>query len=320
MTEADVLLRDWPRGVMVELTNRCQLKCVTCPREYLPARESVPFGDMPFENFVSLVKNGLHRCATLGLTGGGETLLYPRIVEAVECALEHNPQLQIFVSTNAYVGNTAAIVSRLAGKIRTLQISVDGTGAVFEAIRKPARFDIFRRNVAAACEILKGTSTNVSFNLVLIRENVGNLGEVLAMAHELDVPQVTVTPINLVFHEWPTSYYELFRTEEVRQAVAGARRQAAEYGIAFEYFDITASPGFRACPYPWDNFYISWDGRMPPCCAKPSPSILSFGKPLDLGLMGCVNSANAVEFRRLSLRNEAPAFCAGCHFLCGPRS
>jgi MoaA/NifB/PqqE/SkfB family radical SAM enzyme len=311
------VLHQLPSTVMVELTNRCQLHCITCPREYAFGRAQVAVGDMPLADFKALVDRDLHRCGTLSLTGGGETFLYPHLAEAVDYALQTNPQAQIFVSTNALVGNTAALVKALVGKVRTLQVSVDGTGEVFERVRRPARFATFRGKLQEIATLIAGSATQMTFNLVLLRETVGELVSVLELAAEMGVRQVSVTPINLVMHEWNVSYYEFFRTSEVVTAVDQARRHATAAGIELTYFDLASSEGFRSCPYPWDAFYVTWDGFLVPCCAKPAPRLLNFGRVLDRGLLACVNDPAFVEFRQRSNRNLSPAFCERCHFLVG---
>lgn len=314
----ETVLREWPSTVMVELTNRCQLHCITCPREYAFARERIAVGDMPLAHFKALVDRDLHRCGALSLTGGGETFLYPHLLEAVDYALESNPQVHIFVSTNALVGNTARLVKALVNKVRTLQVSVDGTGEVFERVRRPARFASFRGKLKEIAGLTAGSATQMTFNLVLLRETVSELVPVLELAAEMGVRHVSVTPINLVMHEWNVSYYEFFRTPEVVTAVDEARRHATAAGIELTYFDLASSEGFRSCPYPWDAFYVTWDGFLVPCCAKPAPRLLNFGRVLDRGLLGCVNDPAFVEFRRRSKRNLSPSFCERCHFLVGP--
>jgi MoaA/NifB/PqqE/SkfB family radical SAM enzyme len=312
------VLRQPPSNVMVELTNRCQLHCITCPREYAVGRSNIAMGDMPLRDFKALVDRDLHRCSFLSLTGGGETFLYPHLVEAVDYALEKNPHVQIFLSTNAMVAKTTSLVRALVGKVRTLQVSVDGTGSAFEQVRRPACFATFRGTVQEIAALTAHSTTEMTFNMVLLRETVGEIVPVLELAAEMGVRRVSLAPINLVLHEWSESYYDFYRTTEAVTAVRQACEHAARAGIELSYFDLASSEGFRSCPFPWDAYYITWDGFLVPCCAKPAPRLLNFGRVVDRGLLACVNDPAFVEFRQRSESNVSPPFCARCHFLVGP--
>ena len=311
----DVLLREMPSVLMIELTNLCQLRCITCPREYSMVKEYAELGNMGIDKFKTLVDRYIAHCKTLSLTGGGETFLYPDLGEAVEYVLLKNENTEIFMSTNAAVRDAARIFERVAGKITVLQISIDGTGEVYEKIRQKAKYSQFKDNVKAIASISRNTKTSLMFNMVLIKDNIDEIIPVLEFARTLGIHHVNVTPINLVSHDWEASYYDYFRSAIVKETVERAREFAKGEGIEFTYYDLNKPIGFRDCPFLWNSFYITWDGFLVPCCAKPLPKLLNFGNVLENNLLDCINNPVFAEFRRLSRQNKAPAFCNKCHLL-----
>ena len=73
--------------------------------------------------------------------------------------------------------------------------------------------------------------------------------------------------------------------------------------------------GFITCPYPWKGFYITWDGFLVPCCAKPFPKEKNFGNVFKKGLLNCLNDKDFIEFRAMAKKNITPDFCKRCHFI-----
>ena len=311
----DAVIRELPSTLMIELTNICQLSCITCPREYTVAQKNAATGNMGLDKFKILVDRYIGHCKNISLTGGGETFLYPQLVEAVDYVLENNRHVEIFISTNAGVRDTKRIMESLAGKIMLLQISIDGTGSVYEKIRRKGVYDQFRDNVEAIVSITKDTRTSLMFNMVLIKENINEILPILNLARTFGIPRVNAHPINLVIHDWDISYYDFYLSEAVRDAVAGAREFAALEGIDFTYYDLRNPQGFENCPFLWSNFYITWDGFLVPCCAKPLSRLLNFGNVFEKDLMDCINHPMFVEFRKMSRLNKAPSFCSKCHLL-----
>jgi len=307
-------IKVFPSSLMIELTNICQLSCITCPREYSVVKKYVTFGNMDFCKFKDLVDRYISYLRTLSLTGGGETFLYPYLVEAVNYVIERNRDIEIFISTNAVAPQTEVITRELAGKVRTIQISIDGTDRVYEKIRKKANFSRFIGNAEAITSIC-GSNTSVIFNMVLIKENLYEILPVLRLARDIGVRVVNVTPINLVIHDWDMSYYEFFDSEAVKDSIVEAQEFAEREGISFHYYDISQPPGFKKCPFLKDNFYITWDGFLVPCCAKPIPRLLNFGNVFERGLMDCINHPLFIEFRGISQVAKSHPFCYKCHLI-----
>ena len=70
----------YPSCIMLELTNHCNLQCATCPRQYAYGK-NMDKGYMSLENAKKIVDEIYPYLDSIGLTGLGETMLYPHLTE-----------------------------------------------------------------------------------------------------------------------------------------------------------------------------------------------------------------------------------------------
>jgi radical SAM protein with 4Fe4S-binding SPASM domain len=301
-----------PTSLVFELTNHCQLKCFICAREYKFGKE-MDQGRMDLSHFKKIIKENHIYLDRIGLTGLGETLLYPHLVEAVEFVRSLNKGIAIFISTNAYPENAPEIVTSIADKIDTLQVSLDGIGSIFENIRKRSKFDRYYENLKEITSLTRHKRMTVKFNMVVFEENYKQMKDVIHLAHDLKVKELFFNTFNLVASDLDMRMYDFYKTNEFLNEFHEAVKAANNLGIYVGYHDLTAPKGFTYCAYPWDDFYISWDGYAVPCCAKPFPKEMNFGNVFSDGLMETLNSQKYIEFRNLSKQNITPEFCKRCH-------
>lgn len=123
-----------PTELTIELTSRCQLACVTCPREntfgHLVANQ-----EMDWNLFERLARAYVPHLDYLSLAGGlGEPLLYSRFADAVRLARSLNDGLYLSISTNALLPRTMRSLTPLAGLFTTIQVSMDSTGEQFDQV------------------------------------------------------------------------------------------------------------------------------------------------------------------------------------------
>jgi len=135
--------------------------------------------------------------------------------------------------------------------------------------------------------------------------------DVVKLAAELGIPNVNITQVNLSsITAWSQDYYEMFYGDDFKQELKAASDAAKASGVVeLSVWDIRTKNEFRKCHLPWNHFYVSWDGFMSPCCAKPFPKELNFGNVFDSSLMSCLNSEGYQAFRAMWYRNETPDFC-----------
>jgi radical SAM protein with 4Fe4S-binding SPASM domain len=305
-----------PSSIMLEVTNQCNLACITCPREYTYGHQMAK-GFMDMDKMKKVVDESFPYVDSIGLTGLGETFMYKKLPEIVNYIRSKNDGIIISVSTNAHLPVSIDMAKELADKIDTIQISIDGIGEVYEKVRLKSEYSFFYENMRQTVEICRGKRATVMFNFVAIKENYQVMAEVVELAGKLGVKYVNITPFNVASVTiYDKTYYDFFQTKEFKSELKRAKEASRKFaGMEFTSWDIEAPKGFRKCDLVWSHFYVSWDGYATPCCAKPFPKELNFGNVFEDGLMKCLNSSDYRRFRKMWYKNETPEFCKNCHVI-----
>ncbi len=115
-----------PCQASIALTNICDLACSFC---FVPKQ----FASLDFKKVTEwldeLDKNG---CLGIGF-GGGEPTLYPHLVKLCHHAAKYT-RLAVTLTTHGH-GLDNELISDLTGVVHFLRVSMDGTGATYEALR-----------------------------------------------------------------------------------------------------------------------------------------------------------------------------------------
>lgn len=127
----------------IENTNRCNAKCVICPREKMTR----PLATMLVEHFETLVDQAKELGATdISIFGYGEPLLDPDVVEKVFYCHDHN--LKTFMTTNAALLTKELSHELIQAGLDHIRISAHGLRKeTFESVHAGLNFSRFIQNV-----------------------------------------------------------------------------------------------------------------------------------------------------------------------------
>ncbi len=305
-----------PSTIMLELSAHCNIHCTICPREYDYGHQ-MDKGFMDPGQAKKIIDQTWPYLDSIGLTGMGETFLYPQLEEMVDYIREKNKGIVISASINAYAPKTEEYALRLKDKIDTIQVSIDGLEEVYNKIRLGSDFKKFASNLHMLAGILKGSSTDLMLNMVVTKENYFQMDKLLAFANSTGIRYVNFTIFNLAAVTGiEASYYEFYQSEEflaAKNALEAAKKEFPR--IETTFWETNPEKGFRNCPFPWTHFYICWNGEVAPCCAKPFPKELSFGNAFERPLIEILNNKDYRNFRKLWQQNTTHPFCHKCHFI-----
>lgn len=306
----------WPSTIMLELSAHCNLRCTICPREY-DYGKNMDMGFMNPEKAKLLIDQTWPYLDSIGLTGMGETFLYPHLEEIVDHIRSKNKGIVISVSINAYAPKTLEYATSLKNKIDTIQVSIDGLFEVYDSIRHGSDFEKFSSNLTNLAEILRGSKTDLMLNMVVTRENYFQMAHMLEFANRLGINYVNFTIFNLAAVTGIDSgYYKFFHSEEFMAAKQELEQVSSKFrAIETSFWESGPKKGFRNCPFPWTHFYICWNGEVAPCCAKPFPKEVSFGNAFTTPILQILNNGNYRNFRKMWQKNQTHPFCQKCHFV-----
>jgi MoaA/NifB/PqqE/SkfB family radical SAM enzyme len=316
-----------PEEIYLEVTNRCNLRCRTCPQYFGMAER---FHDLSWERFLA-VTDQIPRIRRAVLHGIGEPLLNPDLGRFIR----HLKQWGAYVLFNS---NGLLLRGRKARDLAEsgldeLRVSIDGgTPATYQTVRGVDGFDRILGNLRRFEDLKRSLGAHqprVSLWLTATKTTVGDLPQLVRVAAANKVGEVYLQ--RLVYSErgiatedqalWGRS------SDQERAAVAEAHRLADELGVTLrgsgelgpeQLVDRPHADDapWRGCYRPWRLMYITANGNVLPCCIAPFTAT-----PYSDIILGDLNQQSVTEvwegdryrrWRRSMLDGEPPAACAGC--------
>jgi MoaA/NifB/PqqE/SkfB family radical SAM enzyme len=317
-----------PVCLYLETTNRCNLLCTTCPRTY-EALE--PPGDMSWELFTRIVDQ-LPQIARVVLHGVGE----PMMVRALPRMIRYLKDRGTYVLFNS----NGTLLSERKGRelidsgLDELRVSLDAAEPhAFRLVRGRDMFARIVRNVRAFRAMQKALAAEtpvVSLWLTGLKETLGQLGDFVRLAHEIDVREVYLQRLVYFLEGQGLARPEqaLFAggADEDGRLIRKAEALAASLGIAFNASGATdpmtslkpeaAAQPWSLCRRPWSLMYITARGRALPCCIAPFSQrgydSFTLGDATQQTLREIWNGARYQDFRAALLSETPHPACAGC--------
>jgi MoaA/NifB/PqqE/SkfB family radical SAM enzyme len=317
-----------PVCLYLEVTNRCNLLCETCPRTF-EALE--PPADMSWELFTRIVDQvpGLARAV---LHGVGE----PMMVKALPRMIRYLKERGVYVLFNTN-GTLLAPRKRrelIATGLDELRVSLDAAEAAsFFRVRGKDMFDRIVRNVGEFTALQKaiGAATpRVSLWLTGLKETIDQLPEFVRLAARIGVAEVHLQ--RLVFDDLgrglARAESSLFETTQAQEtaAIAAAEALGRELGVTIDASGAT-EPGtslkrgegtqpWSVCRRPWSLMYFTAHGRALPCCIAPFSArgyeSYTLGDATQQDLREIWNGAAYREFRTALMSETPPKPCQNC--------
>ena len=317
-----------PVCVYLEVTNRCNLLCETCPRTF-EALE--PPADMSWDLFTRIVDQvpGLVRAV---LHGVGE----PMMVKALPRMIRYLKERGVYVLFNTN-GTLLAPKKRrelIDTGLDELRVSLDAAEAgSFLKVRGKNFFDRIVRNVSEFTALQKelGAATpRVSLWLTGLKETVDQLPDFVRLAARIGVREVYLQ--RLVFDDLgrglareDSSLFERARQDE-QAAIDAAQALGRGLGVSIDASGAT-EPGislkrgagetpWSACRRPWSLMYFTAHGRALPCCIAPFSArgyeTYTLGDATQETLRDIWNGAAYQTFRAALLSDAPPKPCQNC--------
>ncbi len=271
-----------PEQVVVDLTNSCNLKCIACwthspllknpppPHFY---REKIP-EEILRKTIEEWKKLGVKR---VRLTGGGEPLTYPKIVEVMKEIKEKG--MLLCLTTNLYrISEEMKEVIREC--VDELAVSIwAASPQVYTSLHPGTREEDFLKIYQDLKEIAQGKG-KVTLAEVIMKGNYKEMVEMVKMAKEVGADAVYFTLIDPL----PGTDSLLLDKKELKEVecLLPEVEREAEGGIELEnwsgFKERVKSPSAEKGFYDWGRVdripcYVGWifsrilaDGSVVPCC------------------------------------------------------
>jgi MoaA/NifB/PqqE/SkfB family radical SAM enzyme len=326
--------RSGARVIFIEITNRCNLLCQTCPRTYFTREKlkTLTFDEYLFiaEQFPAMQRAILH--------GIGEPLLNRQLPQIIEYLKAQG--IQVLINSNGTLLTPAWQDKIVTSGLDEYRCSIDGaTKDTYARIRGK---DMLAKVTAGLEGLLQtrdrsGSKTPlVSIWCVATQENLAEIPDLVRLAARLGVKEVYLQRM-VYFSKEKETQYGMAQDE---QAIFG-RKQADQEKIIAECEMLSQQLGvhlnasgardprnslaaartaesapWKQCTRPWTTAYVTANGNCLPCCISPFATSnyysLIMGNVFHQSFQEIWNGERYRQFRAQFLSLHPHQACAGC--------
>jgi MoaA/NifB/PqqE/SkfB family radical SAM enzyme len=317
-----------PVCLYLEVTNRCNLLCETCPRTFETLE---PPADMSWELFTKIVDQ-VPNIARVVLHGVGEPMLVKQLPQMIRYLKDRGTY--VLFNTNGTLMQPKRFQELIDTGLDELRVSLDaadretylkvrGKDYFNRIVRDVGKFIAYQKQVGA-------TTPRVSLWLTGLKETVDQLPDFVRLSAAMGVTEVHLQ--RLVFDETgygmaraESSLFEATQAQE-QAAIEAAQAVGATLGVTLDASGAT-EPGlslkrqaedtpWATCRRPWSLMYFTAHGRALPCCIAPFSvrgySNYTLGDATQSSLRDIWNSPAYRDFRLSLLSDAPPAPCQNC--------
>lgn len=302
------VLIDSPIYLMIEPTNRCNMKCKMCSRE-----ELTDIGDMSYDMFKKTLEM-LPNIRTVKFQGLGEAYLAKDAVKMLELCKERSIDIVSITNCLWPAGIDIPYVMSLLNHLyisyhasdEKTYLEIVGTG---NWKRLHENIEIIVRN-KGKCDVV--------FNCVLSNINYLQAPKIVERAYSMGVEGVRFQ----IMQNWTTEKEELYddllglqqvNQDKMIEVLKEAYDKGKKLGVAVslvgnDEFDYTH------CIWPFERVYINKNGDILPCHMRPNP-MYSVGNIFDDSFDEVWNGEKYSIMRQLLRENKAPEMCIECPYI-----
>ena len=241
-----------PKVLWIELTSTCLFDCVFCTRKTRFGRGQ----HLDFELYRALIGE-LDSPEFIGLNYSGESIYYPRLLEAIELANSTGASTELVtafssISKKLLEALVATGLDRLAVSLHTMD------SQQYKEIYRFGRLELLEERVDDFFRIKRRLGVEkprLDFCFVAIHENLGQLADVARYAEQVGAAELFVHPV-IGRHPLPRDFSRELSAnrlqasfkDDLRNAVASARTAAPGVPITVLNPDIDPDPQLGHAP------------------------------------------------------------------------
>ena len=305
----------FPEQIVLMINERCNYRCIKCNQNHDNKHE------MPMAYFADL-EHVLPFVERVTLTGG-EPLLHSGIEDIFAMLGRHSVATWLVTNAALLEERKCAMLIDYVAKIK---VSIDAaTDETYRRMHKGGRATRALANLAklASMKLTKGVcNPSISFNFVALRENIGELKKLVAVAASIGVDEVNVIHCKCWNEELAESslYFDQQRSDE---EMLIAREMGKELGVTVSIPPLFAGGNetelinsyTQNCNEPWRFALVELNGEVKNCCG----GHVVIGNMNENSFADIWNSEATKELRRTVNTSAELDVCRNCT-LCKQKS
>lgn len=325
--EIDLLCSLKFKILIVEITSRCNLRCIFCPKA-IKGNESVPGRDIDMNDSIlasTLKFARLTSPSTASLVGVGETTFRDDWITV--CQQFFNLGMACIINSNFGRLYSVAELDALL-RFTNITISIESSDIELQKkLRKAVDLKVILANIIGlrSRARLKGLKPpHLTVNCTVSNQNVFGTKELAAFCAELGINQLNLSSLYEIKELEENQIRSIEHLEdsernEARSVLAGAQQILQGSGTQLcvqprllQLYNGASEEGAgdgltRICLQPWGTYTVGADGQVFPCCVT-AESFANIDEPLDVLL----NGDSIRKLRDRLLNGDLPEMCRAC--------
>lgn len=280
----NVTVAGFPIILQIELSNRCNLNCIMCPRQNMKRI----MGDMELELFKKIIDQAKGKSEVAILHFMGESMLNSHLFEMISYCRSAN--IKTILSTNGTLLNEEAAKKIIQSKLDILILPFDGADKeTFEKVRRGANFEKVIENIRDFLEIKRNSSPFTIIQLIEMQETYKGKQEFLKRWNNYS----NVTTLIKPFTRWQGDLGTINNLDLEKARQIGAN---------------------KLCDRAWMWATICQDGEIVPCC-RDYDATHKLGNLKEKKLIDIWSGETMLKFREehLSGRDKVD-ICKNCDY------
>jgi radical SAM protein with 4Fe4S-binding SPASM domain len=272
---------EFPRTLMLEVTNSCNLSCIMCKNPKMIRKKGFISLDLVKKIADEAIKIGIEKIA---LYTTGESLLHKDIIKIIKIFKEKN--FYVYITTNATLfGKQISIEEFLKSGIDSIKYSFDGLNKQeYESIRINGKYETVFENIKSVKKIRD--ELNIKTKLLM---------------------GIILNSNNLSYKEKFIRKYGKYVDEILFSTISnqGGHIKNIDYAVSKQKF--------KPCRQLWDRIVVTYDGKLVACCID-FESELIYDDITFSSFEKAWNNNKIQEFRREHIKHnfKKMTLCKGC--------
>lgn len=311
LEDGKLLLQSYPRRLVFELTNACNLNCVMCGRNAADFKTTVFDMDTfrSFEPLMDIVEE-------VTLMGWGEPTIHPHFNEMLEIINRHSAR-KYFCSNGMNLKKIKDAIFDY--NVDVFAISLDGaTDETNSRIRRGSKIDVITEDLKEIVKTKKQRGLKypwINFVFCAMRSNIHELPDLVRLASEIGLDEVKVVYLT-VFNDGLLNETLWGHEDEIEKYFNEAIKIGDELGIVLKLphmigQDVAEDKLHKDCFVSWRDFFLGSDGYVRPCMSTP---VKFFKYDSNRDFMDMWNSSEYQNYRRIvNDQEKMESSCARCY-------
>ncbi len=311
LEQGRTILESYPRRLVFELTNACNLNCIMCGRNAADFKPTVFDMDVfrSFEPLMDIVEE-------VTLMGWGEPTIHPNFIEMLEIINKHSARK--YFCTNGM--NLKKIKKAIFDyDVDVFAVSLDGaTDETNSRIRRGSKIDQITEDLKDIVRIKRERGLKypwINFVFCAMQSNIRELPDLVRLAAEIGIEEVKVVYLT-VFGEDLMNESLWGHGDLVKEVFEEAIKIGNELGVILKlphYIgeDEAGDKLHKDCFVSWRDFFLGSDGYVRPCMSTP---IHFFAYDKNKDFMEMWNAPEYQNYRKIvNNQSEMDSPCKRCY-------